>query len=137
MTTVWVPRQAAAPVKAFLTDVFQGQIPVGSNVPDAWTPAAGPVIVVTDDGPAAAAGSARFPVGTRRTVRITSYATGETLAVELVSRAWAELLTRPVPGVANIRDGLAPFGAGRDRSHADAWLGSATVLATVRTAPLS
>ncbi|QHB37854.1 tail terminator [Gordonia phage Opie] len=128
MNTVRVPRPAVPSVKAFLADVFGSTAQVRSNVPDEWTPADRPVIVVADDG-----GTSLFPVATRRTVRITAYANGEPLAHELVSRAWGELLSRPVPGLAHVREGIVPFDAGRDRKHRTAWLASCTVLAAVRT----
>ncbi|QPX61714.1 tail terminator [Gordonia phage Bunker] len=128
MNVVRVPQPAVPFVKAFLAEVFGETAQVRSNVPDKWTPADRPVIVVADDG-----GTSLFPVATRRTVRITAYANGEPLAHELVSRAWGELLSRPVPGLAHVRDGIIPFDAGRDRKHRDAWLASCTVLAAVRT----
>lgn len=139
MTTVRVPQFADPAVKAFLSGVFGAGVLVRSNVPDKWTAASTPLIVVADDAPVAggAPGSQpRHPVATRRTVRITAFAPGQTAARELVARAFGELLARPVPGLAHVRDGLAPFDAGRDSTHPDAWLASCTVLATVRTRPL-
>ncbi|AXH45777.1 head-to-tail connector complex protein [Gordonia phage GEazy] len=128
MNAVRVPRPAVPLVKTFLADVFGSTAQVRSNLDDHWTPDAGPVIVVADDG-----GTSLFPVATRRTVRITAYANGEPLAHQLVSRAWGELLSRPVPGLAHVREGIVPFDAGRDRKHRTAWLASCTVLAAVRT----
>ncbi|QOC55874.1 tail terminator [Gordonia phage DirtyBoi] len=126
--TVRVPVFADPAVKAFLTERLGSAAQVRSNVPDKWRPTQTPVIVVTDDG-----GTSRYPVALRRTVRLTAYASGETAARQLVSRAWAELLSSPVPGLAHVREGMVPFDAGRDRDHPDAWLASCTVLATVRT----
>ena len=131
MTTVRVPQFADPAVKAFLTGVFGPGVLVRSNVPDKWTAASTPLIVVADDG-----GQSQYPVATRRTVRLTGFATGQTAARDLVNRAFGELLSRPVPGLAHVREGLVPFDAGRDSAHPDAWLASCTVLATVRTRQL-
>lgn len=126
--TVHVPVFADPAVKAFLTARMGSAAQIRSNVPDKWTPAQTPVIVVADDG-----GTSRYPVALRRTVRLTAYASGETAARQLVSQAWGELLSSRVPGLAHVREGMVPFDAGRDRDHPDAWLASCTVLATVRT----
>ncbi|AZV00740.1 hypothetical protein SEA_KIKO_12 [Gordonia phage Kiko] len=125
---VRVPRPAVPAVKAFLAEYLGAAALVRSNVPDKWTPSQTPVLVVDDDG-----GTSTFPVALRRTVRLTAYADGQTAARELVSLAWGALLSRRVPGLAHVREGLVPVDAGRDREHTDAWLASATVLATVRT----
>ncbi|QMU22504.1 hypothetical protein [Gordonia rubripertincta] len=127
--TVYVPQFADTPVKAFLAEAMN--IEVRSNVPDKWTPGQAPVLVIADDG-----GPEQFPVSTSATIRITGWASGQTEARAIVTRAWGLLLCSRVPGLARVRPGIRPFDVGKDVKHPTAILASATVLATIRTTTL-
>lgn len=69
------------------------------NVPAKWTPAAGAVLVVADDG-----GDTLLPIKSDHTIRLTAWAAGRTQAravVALAAGKLAESKPRP-PGVAYV-----------------------------------
>lgn len=131
MNQVFVPGDAVTPAKAFLSAELAGQAQVRRNLPSSWTATDGPVLVVANDP-----GTEQFPVATTQVVRLTAYTAGQTIASDLIRRAWGLLLCKPVPGLASVRPGVAPFDAGKDKEHVDALVSSATVRAVIRTTAL-
>lgn len=105
------------------------------NVDDDFRPsAAGPALLVADDGDATAANRRqawlvrKYP--RRITIRMTAFATGRTAARALVDAAADQLVTNRPAAIARVEDIPAPL-VTRDRDTG-AWLASVTVPVTVK-----
>lgn len=101
---VRVPGDPARDVKDFLKTAAPPRISgtdptVGLQMPDDWSPASAPFIGVFDDG-----GQSVWPVVTVPRLRVTVWASGRTRAREIAGVCVGLLLSRPVPGVAQITD---------------------------------
>lgn len=98
---------------------------VRDNVPEGWTPADGPLLIVADDG-----GPVRWPIKSRHTIRLTGWAAGPTEAGRITSLAagrLAESSPRPT-GVAHVGAAMGGLLRARDESTGAAL---ASVLVTV------
>lgn len=102
---------------------------VHRRLPDGWTPKAGAVLLVADDG-----GPVKLPVKSRHSIRLTAYAAGLTEARHVVTLAAGKLAeSRPRPdGVANIDSDVGGVLDGRDKETGAMWA-SVLVTAVART----
>lgn len=102
---------------------------VRQNVPDKWSPAAGPVLVVADDG-----GPTLLPIKSEHTLRLTAYAPGRTQARAVVALAAGKLVeSNPRPsGVAHIDPEMSGILDARDK-ETGAMLASVLITAHART----
>ncbi|MBI3226627.1 MAG: hypothetical protein HYZ39_16395 [Mycolicibacterium cosmeticum] len=116
-------------IRDWLTNQGTGAALVRRRVPDGWTPSAGSLLVVADDG-----GPGRLPISSRHTIRLTAYAAGETEArniAVLAAGKLAESSPRP-PGVSHISGDVSAVLDGRDKATGAA-LASVLLTATART----
>lgn len=97
------------------------------NVPDKWTPADGPVLVVADDG-----GPTMWPIKSEHIIRLTSYAAGRTQARAIVSLAAGLLGDGRPAGVASINSDMGSVLDARD-SNTGVMLASVLLTAHART----
>lgn len=137
MTDIRVPGDAAAPIKARITDRADDVVAdlgptglrVADEVPADWTVDTDPPLVVVADD----AGPIMWPIWSVPRMRVTVYAFGKPLAKAIRQRLMGVLLERPVPaGLAHIaHDGIGYTDARDTETGAD--MASFTVEATVRT----
>jgi hypothetical protein len=101
---------------------------VRDNVPANWTPAAGPLLIIADDG-----GPARWPIKSKHTLRLTARASGRTVARRIVTLAAGKLVeSRPRPaGVAHVDSDMGAVLDGRDKDTG-AMLASVLITAHAR-----
>lgn len=122
-----VPGSPAPLVKAALVAFLTTTARVVRDVPDKWTPAAGPVVLVADDG-----GPLSWPVMSRNIVRVTVFAEGKDAARTIALRCVGYLHDNTPAGITHIfRDGTSILEARDPQTGAD--MASFTVTATVRT----
>lgn len=95
------------------------------NLPAKWTPTAGPVLVVADDG-----GPVLYPIKSDHTIRLTAWAGGRTQARRIVALAAGKLCAiRPRPtGVASVDSEMGGVIDDRDEATGSFF---ASVLVTV------
>lgn len=73
---------------------------VGLSLPDRWRPERSPnALVVADDG-----GAVEWPIAVHPRIRVTAWSFDRNHARDAAGWALGVLLTKPVPGVAQIRD---------------------------------
>lgn len=131
---VYEPSDALKPVKAFLIDQFAAAgapfntVRVALNAD--WEPGGGPQLVLFDDG-----GPMEWPIDTRVTVRATVWSTGRDLSRTIAHRAIGLLLSKPIPGVAQVLPGMNVMDARDSKTLAE--LATFTVRTRVRTAVVS
>lgn len=127
-----VPADVIPGIKDWL-DPRLGTVEARLNVPEKWTPTAGPVLVVADDG-----GSALLPISSRHVIRLTAYAPGRTQARSIVALAAAKLVeSQPRPaGVTYVDPNVGGILDARDKATG-AFLASVLVTVTARTVEAS
>lgn len=97
------------------------------NVPEKWTPAAGPVLVVADDS-----GPVRWPIMSQHTIRLTAHAAGRTHARQIVTRAAGLLGDGRPAGVIHIDSDMGGVLDARDKATG-AFMASVILTAKART----
>jgi hypothetical protein len=99
---------------------------VGLNLPDDWTPASAPRVVVFDDG-----GPEFWPVATAPRLRITVWSNSRTTSRSIAGLAMGILLSHRIPRLSTVTDPTSILDA-RD-SNNRGLMASFTVATTVRT----
>ncbi|MEW1933112.1 hypothetical protein AB0362_13065 [Rhodococcus sp. NPDC079359] len=130
--TVYVPQDAARPVKDFLAEDFAGRFPgvrCALALDDEWKPNRPPMLVVAVDG-----GGLMWPVLSRPTLRLTVWSNSRSRSCEIVAVAVGLLLCSTVPGVAKILPGTDVLDARDSKNHG--LMASATVRTRMRTAAI-
>jgi len=97
------------------------------SVPDKWTPADGPLLIVADDG-----GPAVWPIKSRHTIRLTAWADGRSAARGIAALAAGLLGDGRPTGVANIERDMGTILDARD-PNTGAILASVLITAHART----
>ncbi len=97
------------------------------SVPDRWTPAAGPLLIVADDG-----GPTMWPIKSRHTIRLTAWADGRTAARGIASLAAGLLGDGRPAGVISVDSDMGTVLDARD-SNTGAILASVLITAHART----
>ena len=113
-------------IKDWLAERIQ-DAQVRLNVPDKWTPADGPILVVADDG-----GPTLWPIKSQHIIRLTSYAAGRTEARSIVTLAAGLLGDGRPAGVASIGSDMGSVLDSRD-SNTGAMLASVLMTAHAKT----
>lgn len=130
MKAARAPGDAADLIEEFLHEEFDPSVlTVGMSLPRKWTPRDTPAVVVFDDS-----GPQQWPVSTSPQIRLTVWADGRSRARDLAGRCIGLLLSRRVPGIANIKPGSFLIDD-RDPDN-DGFMASATVIAKIRTKSL-
>jgi hypothetical protein len=122
-----IPGSPAPLVKTALVSFLASGARVVRDVPDKWTPADGPVVLVADDG-----GPLNWPVMSKNTVRVTVFAEGKDNARAIALRCLGHLHDTRIAGIASTsRSGTTVLEARDPKTGAD--MASFTVPTTVRT----